>query len=315
VLETARYWADRVEFDAAGAGHIRNVIGPDEYHVGVDDNAFTNVMARWNLRRAAELVGDDAGGTGAAEAARWQARADALVDGFDPSTGLYEQFAGYSRLEHIPIADQAPVAADLLLGTDRVAGSQVIKQGDVLMLHHLVPDAVAPGSMVPNLDHYLPRTAHGSSLSPAVHASLLARAGRPEEALGLLRVALRVDLDDLTGSTAGGLHLATMGGVWQALATGFAGLAPHGTALGVAPCLPGDWTRLGLRLRWRGVRLGVVAHHDRVEIQCDAPLEVVVAGCPQRLVSPPGAVFEGDFDDDASGAPGDHASATGPARR
>ena len=67
------------------------------------------------------------------------------------------------------------------------------------MLHHLVPDEVVPGRWPPNLDYYLPRTAHGSSLSPAIHASLLARAGRVEDdSLELLRLACRLDLDDLT---------------------------------------------------------------------------------------------------------------------
>ena len=108
-------------------------------------------------------------------------------------------------------------------------GSQVIKQADVLMLHHLVPDEVAPGSLEPNLAFYEPRTAHGSSLSPAIHAALLARAGEPDRALELFRIAARLDLDDLTGTTAGGLHLATMGGLWQALAYGFAGSVPGAT--------------------------------------------------------------------------------------
>ena len=77
-------------------------------------------------------------------------------------------------------------------------------QPDVLMLHHLVPGEVEPGSLVPNLDFYLPRTAHGSSLSPAVTATLLARAGRPDDALAMLDIALRLDLEDTTGMTAGG---------------------------------------------------------------------------------------------------------------
>jgi trehalose/maltose hydrolase-like predicted phosphorylase len=113
-----------------------------------------------------------------------------------------------------------PVAADLLLGLERVRAAQVDKQPDVLMLHLLVPEQTAPGSLQPNLAFYGPRTAHGSSLSPAVHAALLARAGDPERALELFRLACRLDLDDLTGTSAGGLHVATMGGVWQALATG-----------------------------------------------------------------------------------------------
>ncbi|HVN13516.1 MAG TPA: hypothetical protein VMT69_15595, partial [Kineosporiaceae bacterium] len=182
LTETARYWASRCRLDDGGAAHIDHVIGPDEYHERVDDNAFTNVMARWNLRRAADVV--DAGGGPREDAWRWRDLADRLVDGYDPASGRYEQFARYDDLEALMISKIAhpPVAADVLLGRDRVAGSQVIKQPDVLMLHHLVPEEVAPGSLVPNLDFYGPRTAHGSSLSPAITAAVLARAGRAEEA-------------------------------------------------------------------------------------------------------------------------------------
>jgi nucleotide-binding universal stress UspA family protein len=205
------------------------VIGPDEYHEPVDDNAYTNVMARWNLRRAAGL-GPDAG-LSDEERERWLVLAEALVDGYEPESGVYEQFAGFSELEPLVIADLAPrrpVAAELLLGRERVEGAQVVKQADVLMLHHLVPEEVEPGSLTANLRFYEPRTAHGSSLSPGIHAALFARAGMLDEALAGLRLASRIDLDDLTETTAGGLHLAAMGSVWQALAFGFAGLRPTG---------------------------------------------------------------------------------------
>jgi trehalose/maltose hydrolase-like predicted phosphorylase len=162
------------------------------------------------------------------------------------------------------VAPKRPIAADLLLGAARVSGAQVLKQAEVLMLHHLVPDEVEPGSLLPNLDFYEPRTAHGSSLSPAVHASLLARAGRFEEALVMLDISARLDLDDLTGSTAGGLHLATMGGVWQALAFGFAGVRPRGAVLAVDPRLPPAWSALELRLRFRGRPLRLRIDHDGV---------------------------------------------------
>ena len=147
-----------------------------------------------------------------------------------------------------------PVAVDLLLGAERVARSQLIKQSDVLMLHHLVPEEVEPGSLASCLAFYEPRTAHGSSLSPAISASLLARAGEPERALELFRVAARLDLDDLTGTTASGLHLATMGGLWQALAYGFLGLRPASDALGIDPCLPAKWPALGSAVPiWRSI--------------------------------------------------------------
>jgi trehalose/maltose hydrolase-like predicted phosphorylase len=243
LLETARYWASRIRRDHDDRAHIYRVIGPDEYHEPVDDNAFTNVMARWNLRRAAPLTTE-------AERGQWLELADALVDGYNPVTGVYEEFAGFFELEELIIADVAPrrpIVADLLLGAERVAGAQVIKQADVLMMHHLIPEEVAPGSLRPNLAFYEPRTAHGSSLSPAVHAALFPRAGRPEEGLPPLQLAARIDLDDRTATTAGGLHLGTMGGVWQALVMGFADVRPDGDALTVDPRLPAAWNGLDIR--------------------------------------------------------------------
>jgi trehalose/maltose hydrolase-like predicted phosphorylase len=266
LTETARYWASRVRLDHEGRAHILGVIGPDEYHEPVDDNAFTNVMARWNLRRAAAIGGSET------ERAQWLRVADALVDGYDEMSGLYEQFAGFFELEPLVIADIAPrrpIAADVLLGHERTAQAQVLKQADVLMLHQLVPDEVAPRSFLSNLDFYEPRTAHGSSLSPAVHASLLARAGRFREALAALRIAARMDLDDLTSSSSAGVHLATMGGLWQALAFGFAGVRPRGDVLVVDPRLPREWSALELRLRFRGnpLRLRI----ERTGVSIDAP--------------------------------------------
>jgi hypothetical protein len=279
IIETARYWADRVRADPTGAGHLCGVESPDEYHSVVDDNAFTNVMARWNLRRGADLLE----GTGALdEAAGWRAVADSLVDGWHPGRQLYEQFAGYFDLEPLLAADVArpPFLADVALGARRVGGSQLVQQADVLMLHHLVPDEVVAGSLRPCVDFYEPRTTHGSALSPAIHASLMARAGRPDRALDLFRLAARLDLDDETGSTSGGLHLGALGGVWQALAFGFLGLRATGGTLVVRPSLPDAWRALGLRFRFGGRPVGVRADHGRVTVSCVAPLDLQVGDGP-----------------------------------
>jgi trehalose/maltose hydrolase-like predicted phosphorylase len=286
LVETARYWASRVRREADGT-HIYGVIGPDEYHEPVDDNAFTNVMARWNLRRAADavLAAHETGVT-ASEAARWQAIADELIDGFDHDTGIYEQCAGFHKLEPLIIAEVAPrrpISADLLLGARRVRGAQVIKQADVLMLHHLVPDAVEPGTLEPNLRFYEPRTAHGSSLSPGIHASLFARARDYDRALDALRIACRVDIDDLTDTTAGGLHLATMGSVWQALTFGFAGIRPRGGRLAIDPRLPPAWAAMEFRVRFHGTRVHVRVEKNRLTIDGDGPLALTVEGTEYRL--------------------------------
>jgi trehalose/maltose hydrolase-like predicted phosphorylase len=245
-------------------------------------------MARWNLRAAARLA-ESGGGTDpglAAEAREWRAIAECLVDGYDRGTGRYEQFRGYNTLEPLLIAHIAkpPVAADVLLGHDRIAASQVIKQPDVLMLHHLVPGELAPESLRPNLDFYQPRTAHGSSLSPAITASLLARAGRPDDALAMLRLALDLDFDDLSGTTAAGLHLATLGGVWQAVLIGFAGVRVGSGTLHLDPVLPTAWPTLQVRFRClgRAIRLDITA--DAVEVLTDGPVRVQLDGASAQQV-------------------------------
>ena len=138
------------------------------------------------------------------------------------------------------VAPRRPIAADLPprdRAGAKVAGDQAAP--DVLMLHHLVPDGGGAGDATsPNLRYYEPRTAHGSSLSPAIHAALFARARDFESPRGT-PIASRIDLDDLTGTTASGLHLATMGGLWQALVMGFAGRGARGGSCGSTRCCPG----------------------------------------------------------------------------
>lgn len=289
---TARFWASRIERDAQGGAHIRGVIGPDEYHEAVDDDAYTNVMARWNLRAAAH--GDAE--VPADERARWLELADALVDGYDPASRVYEQCAGFFGLEPVVIAQVAPsrpVAAPLLLGAEGVARAQVVKQADVLMAHYLVPEETAAGSLLANLDYYEPRTAHGSTLSPGVHAALLARAGRPEQALEWLRLTARIDLDDISGTTAGGVHLAAMGSVWRALTWGFAGLSATASALALDPRpLPAAWRSLEVRVRFQGTPVRVRITPGAVEVAASSPIDLRVAGAPTPVrVGPAGRTF------------------------
>jgi len=177
-----------------------------------------------------------------------------------------------------------------LLGADRVRATQVIKQADVLMLHHLVPDEVEPDTLEPNLRFYGPRTAHGSSLSPAIHAALYARADDHAAALHALDLAARIDLDDLTGTTSSGLHLAAMGGLWQAVAFGFAGLRPAAEQLRVDPHHPPAWDGLEVRVVYRGSRVRIRTADDLLDIRA-VPNAAVVVGTTPCEVGPEGARF------------------------
>ena len=285
LLETARWWASRARVGDDGRSHIERVIGPDEYHVAVDDNAFTNVMARWNLRQASGLANRP-------ESARFEAIAASLVDGYDSDTGRYEQFAGFFDLEALVIADLAtrPIAADVLLGRERVAGAQIIKQADVLMLHHLVPEETEPGSLVPNLDFYEPRTAHGSSLSPGVHAALHARAGRLDRALAALSLAARIDLDDLTETTASGVHLAAMASTWQAIVGGICGISARDGELRIDPASPPPFTSLAVPVQVANARVRVMLDQGTVAIESTRRVTVKVGSQLRPYRVPPGGL-------------------------
>ena len=275
LCETARYWASRIRVDGAGVAHIDRVIGPDEYHENVDDNAFTNVMVRWNLLRAADLEQ-----SGSDEAGRWRELAAALADGFDPASRRHEQFAGYFDLEPLTVTDLARGADPVeVLGWEHLQRTQLVKQADVLMIHLLVPGHAPPGSLRADIDWYEPRTTHASSLSAPVHAAVHARAGQVDAALAYLRRAATIDLDDLTASTHKGLHVATMGGVWHALMHGMAGLDLHGKNLRLHPHLPPGWDALEFQVLLHDVPFRFRVEPDRVTVRSHQGRCVQVGAC------------------------------------
>ena len=267
LLETARFWASRGEMGADGRYHIRHVIGPDEYHEDVDDSAYTNVMAQWNLERAVEVTRlmrarwperwrqlVERIELDPEEPDRWSEIARIMYTGFDPDTGLFEQYRGFFGLEPIDLAAWAPRNApmDVLLGRPRTQRSQVVKQADVVMLLYLLWDRFPPAVREANFRYYEPRTGHGSSLSPAIHALVAARLGDMDLAARYLRQAAEIDLADNMGNASGGVHAAALGGLWQAVVFGFGGLhfTPAGPALD--PRLPPGWHGLRFPVQWRG---------------------------------------------------------------
>ena len=273
LLETARFWVSRALPEADGRRHIRGVIGPDEYHETIDDNAFTNVMARWNIERGIETADllrrlwpdrwaelSARLGLDETEIARWAAAAEAIATGIDPRTGFIEQFEGFSGLEAIDLAAYAgrSVPMDVVLGRDRTAKAQVIKQADVVALIALLPDALPVGSAVSNFAYYEPKCSHGSSLSTAMHGFVAARLGQADKALDYYRRTAAIDLDETRAAIGGGVHMAALGGLWMMTIFGFAGVFFASDGIGLRPQLPTEWTGLRFPLQWHGRRLKVV---------------------------------------------------------
>jgi trehalose/maltose hydrolase-like predicted phosphorylase len=310
LLETARFWASRAVPETDGGRHIRHVIGPDEYHEDVDDNAFTNVMARWNIARALEAI--------EVLKARWPDRAAALCDklaladveladwrdavarivtGLDPKTGIYEEFAGYHQLEELDLSLYADrkVPIDVVIGRERTQRSQVVKQADVVALLALLPGEF-PGTMAEaNFRHYEPRCAHGSSLSAGMHALVAAKLGDADLALHYLRHAAAADLE-LDPNSAGGIRIAGLGAVWQAAVLGFAGLDLGGETISINPRLPPEWRGMSFTARWRGrpVQVRIAGTLVRVTMSDGRPAEVRIAGRTHALKG--GAALEVQLD-------------------
>lgn len=307
VLETARFWASRGQLGPDGRYHIRRVMGPDEYHASVDDNAFTNGMAQWNLERGAEtarLLGErwpDAWRELAGrlrlselETAEWQRLAQLMYTGFDPATGLIEQFQGYFGLEDLDLAAYASRRAPMewLLGHERLQRARIIKQADVILLLYLLWERFSPEIRAANFRYYDPRTAHGSSLSPAIHALVAARLGDTATAERYFRQAAEVDLDSNMGNASSGVHIATQGGIWQSAVFGFAGLQSDEDGLTFDPHLPSGWRRLTFPLRWRDRRALARIHREpaSVDLRLEGgePTKVRVAAGPETTIAPGG---------------------------
>ncbi len=281
ILETARFYASRVSREADGSYHLRGVIGPDEYHEDVDDNAYTNGMAEWNLVRGLQVVEwlrqrwpdrwvqmqqqiqltDE-------ELQTWHDIKAHIVIGYDRARLRIEQFAGYSKLEYIDLATfKTPnPTIDLVLGQERTRRSQIIKQSDVLMLLALQWDRFTPDLREENFRYYAPRCSQGSSLSPATHALVAARLGDVETAERYFRQAAGIDEENTRRDGGAGVHVATQGGLWQAAVLGFAGLHPHANGLQFDPHLPTSWKELRFAIQWRGAQITVAFHNDTREM-------------------------------------------------
>ncbi len=271
VLDTARFWASRVEWNAAQERYeINDVIGPDEYHDHVNNSVFTNRMARWNLESALDVLAwlrrtypqkasELAARLDLAQEQRWADVIERLHVLHDPETGLMEQFEGFFDLKDVDLADYEPrsISMQALLGVEQAQQYQVLKQPDVLMLLYLLQDEYDRETLRVNWDYYTPRTdlTFGSSLGPAIQALLSARLGKPEAAYEHFIHAARTDLRDARGNAADGIHAATSGGLWQALVFGFAGLDLGEGGYTVAPNLPDHWNSVSFSFLHRGERV------------------------------------------------------------
>jgi alpha,alpha-trehalose phosphorylase len=287
LVETARMWADlgfwRVNGD--GVFHIHGVTGPDEYTTVVNDNLFTNVMAQANLRDAAATVRwlaehDPVGYLGMVarieleegEPDEWQRAADRMFVPFEPHLGIHPQDAHFLDREVWDLEATPETNLPLLMHYHPLViyRFQVIKQADVVLALFLRGDAFTDEEKRANFEYYDPITTGDSTLSAVVQSILAAEVGYHQLALRYFYQSLFVDLADLHGNASDGVHVASTGGVWSALAYGFGGFRDAGGSYTIDPRMPDAWTSLTYRITLRGARVRVCVDHEQVLLTLEA---------------------------------------------
>lgn len=301
LVETARFLASRVQWSERKQAYgFYCVMGPDEFQMMVNHNAYTNYMGARTLEYAADTVGrmrrerpelmtalEAKLSLQPGEPSRWKEIASKMYIPRDPASLLIEQHEGFFDLPHLDIASIPPEQFPLYhtWAYDRIYRNDMIKQPDVLMLMFLYNRSFGLEEKRANYEYYEPRCIHESSLSPSVHSILASELGLHDEAYRFFRFATRIDLDDYNRNTREGLHMTAVSAAWMNIVYGFGGFRSDGPRPALAPRLPVAWRSLSFRLRYAGslVSVRITGNSVTLELLDGPPLELELYGEPCRL--------------------------------
>lgn len=285
LIETARFWASRCQYNKElDRYEILKVTGPDEWHEPVDNNLYTNYLARWNLDYVLRLKEELAKKRPELltalteklklkpeEYERWKVIGEKIYLPQGKDNGILEQFEGYFNLLDVTIEkydkNDWPIRPEILK-TVPVSKTQINKQADVVMLMHLLDEEFDEETKRKNYAYYEKRSLHGSSLSPSIYSIMGLKVGDEGKAYRYLKRAAFIDLLNLQRNTREGIHAANAGGVWQVVVFGFAGVSMEtdGT-LCICPHMPPEWNELSFRLWHKGSLLEITVSGDnRVQV-------------------------------------------------
>jgi len=283
LVETARMWVDlgfwRKMKGKAPSFRIHGVTGPDEYTTVVNDNLYTNVMARFNLRCAAESVRKLADtwpdqharmvsrlDLKTEEIEEWERAAEAMAILWDDNLGIHPQDALFNEREVWDLANTPADKRPLLLHFHPLViyRFQVLKQADVVLALFLQGEHFSLEEKLADFEYYDPITTGDSTLSGVVQSIIAAEVGYHELALRYFWDSVFVDLADLHSNTGDGVHVASAGGVWSALVFGFGGMKDNGAMLRFDPRLPDAFPSLTFRMAQHGTRLRVTVRHASI---------------------------------------------------
>ena len=272
LIGIARFWAQRVSFSAEKEKYvILGVTGPNEYENNVNNNFYTNYIAAWCLRYAAEQVNNThTAHASTDECKQWLHIADNIYLPYSEKYGIYLQQDGFLDKELKPTTALSPQERPINQhwSWDRILRSPYIKQADTLQGFYFFQNHFSKEALQKHYDFYSQFTVHESSLSPCVHSILAAKLGMIDEAYQLYLRTARLDLDDYNKEVHEGLHITSMAGTWLSIVEGFGGLQVEADKLTFAPQIPLTWQRYSFKVFFRGkvYKVEVLPTHHTVTI-------------------------------------------------
>ena len=252
LIAIARFWAQRVSFSEEKQKYvILGVTGPNEYENNINNNFYTNYLASWCLRYAAEqVITLQKEGITKEETQQWLHIAQNIYFPYSEKYGVYLQQDGFLDKDLKPVS--AIPAGERPLNQhwswDRILRSPYIKQADTLQGFYFFEDHFTKEELQKHYEFYEPFTVHESSLSPCVHSVLASALGKTDEAYTLYLRTARLDLDDYNKEVHEGLHITSMAGTWLSIVEGFAGMRVKDGKLHFTPRLPKHWKNLSFKV-------------------------------------------------------------------
>ena len=301
LIGIARFWHQRATFSSHKNKYvILGVTGPNEYENNVNNNFYTNYIAKWCIQYTLEQIEKTACEypedyvrinrkvqLDATEMAAMKKVADNMYFPYSEEHGVYLQQDGFLDKELITVAnlDQSQRPINQKWSWDRILRSPYIKQADTLQGFYFFEDHFTREELEKHFDFYEPFTVHESSLSPCVHSIQAALLDRMEQAYTFYLRTSRLDLDDYNKEVEEGLHITSMAGTWMSIVEGFGGMRVKNNQLHFEPKIPKEWRGYSFKVNFRNAIVKVQVNHNGTDISIDGNqnVEVIVNGTPQLV--------------------------------
>jgi maltose phosphorylase len=299
----ARFWAQRVNWSNQKNQYVMlGVTGPNEYENNVNNNWYTNYIAKWTMIYARESIeyakSDDAFWSDFvsktsfkdSEVEKWSDIIEKIYEPKKEGSKIYLQQDGFLDKEDRVAADldksERPINQHW--SWDRILRSIFIKQADVLQGMYFFEDHFDIDTIRENFLYYEPRTVHESSLSPCVHVVLAAKLGMHDKAYEMYLRTARLDLDDYNHEADEGLHITSMAGTWMAVVEGFGGKRVKDGVLSLEPMIPENWNAYRFNLVYRGTVLSITVKPSEVTVKSESGEALTILVYGEEVTVPKG---------------------------